>query len=101
MSDDPIPISPGADGDADSDGAGTQTQLIEVSILRIPVAIWSQTQQHLDEVLREFTLMAAQLRESPEKAQDVPVRLIQLVEELTENFGGLNTDQENRLAAAA
>jgi hypothetical protein len=75
--------------------------LVAVPILRIPVAIWAETQQHIDELLREFTLMAAQLRERPDQSHDVPQRLVQLVDELTENYGGLNIDQENRLAAAA
>ncbi|MDQ6613230.1 MAG: hypothetical protein M3083_00295 [Actinomycetota bacterium] len=71
-----------------------------VQLLRIPVPIWAQTQEHTDELLREFTLMAARLRELPD-SRDVPVRLVELIEELTEQYGGLNTDQENRLAEAA
>ncbi|MDQ1357304.1 MAG: hypothetical protein QOF20_688 [Acidimicrobiaceae bacterium] len=75
-------------------------ELVAVPVLRIPVAIWARTQEHIDELLREFTLIAAQLRDRPGGA-DVPVRLIQLVQDLTEDYGGLNTDQEDRLAKAA
>jgi hypothetical protein len=74
--------------------------LVAVRVLRIPVPIWASTQEHIDELLREFTLIAAQLGESG-GGRDVPVRLIELIEELTQQYGGLNTDQENRLAAAA
>jgi hypothetical protein len=75
-------------------------ELVAVPILRIPVPIWAETQEHIDELLREFTLIAAQLHDRP-GATDVPLRLIQLVHELTEDYGGLNTDQEDRLAKAA
>jgi hypothetical protein len=74
--------------------------LVSVQVRQIPVPVWARTQEHIDELLREFTFIAAQLRERPEESQ-VPVRLIELVEELTEQYGGLNTDQENRLADAA
>jgi hypothetical protein len=74
--------------------------LVAVPILRIPVPIWARTQEHIDELLREFTLIAAQLREHPEPA-GVPLRLVELVGQLTATYGGLNTDQENRLADAA
>ncbi|MDQ1393205.1 MAG: hypothetical protein QOF30_2182 [Acidimicrobiaceae bacterium] len=75
-------------------------ELVAVPVLRIPVPIWARTQEHIDELLREFTLIAAQLRDRP-GAADVPVRLIQLVKELTDDYGDLNTDQEDRLAKAA
>jgi len=74
--------------------------LIEVEVRQIPVPLWARTQEHIDELLREFTLIAARLREQSGPLE-VPVRLVQLVEELTQQYGGLNTDQENRLAAAA
>jgi hypothetical protein len=75
-------------------------ELVDVEIRRIPVPIWSRTQEHIDELLREFTLIAARLKEQSGPS-DVPVRLIELVEKLTSQYGGLNTDQENRLADAA
>jgi hypothetical protein len=75
-------------------------QLVLINVQRIPVPIWARTQQHIDELLREFTLMAAHLRDGA-RAEEVPARLIDLVEELTDRYGGLNTDSENRLADAA
>lgn len=77
-----------------------EVDVVPVVLVRIPVAVWARTQEHTDELLREFTLVAAQLRERP-GAQDVPVRLVELVEQMTQRYGGLNIDQENRLADAA
>ncbi len=74
--------------------------MVAIPILGIPVPIWARTQEHIDELLREFTLIAAQLREDPEPA-GVPLRLVEVIELLTAQYGGLNTDQENRLADAA
>ena len=74
--------------------------MVAVRVLQIPVAIWARTQEQIDELLREFTLIAARLRELPEP-EGVPLRLLELVEQLTAQFGGLNIDQENRLAEAA
>jgi hypothetical protein len=71
-----------------------------VRVLQIPVAIWARAQEQIDELLREFTLIAARLRELPEPA-GVPLRLLELVEQLTAQFGGLNIDQENQLSEAA
>jgi hypothetical protein len=74
-------------------------QLVDVHMVDIPVAVWARTQEHIDELLREFTLITSHLQESG--SAEVPVRLMELIEELTDRYGGLNTDQENRLAAAA
>jgi hypothetical protein len=74
--------------------------LVDVEVRQIPVPLWARTQEHIDELLREFTLIAARLREQS-ATLEVPVRLVQLIEEVTQQYGGLNTDQENRLAAAA
>jgi hypothetical protein len=74
--------------------------LVDVRVLQIPVQLWASTQEHIDELLREFTLIAAQLREQSGPPA-VPLRLVQLIAEVTQQYGGLNTDQENRLAEAA
>lgn len=84
-----------------SETASAAAALVDVPLLQIPVPLWVRTQEHIDELLRECTLIAAQLRERPENAGAVPVRLMELVEELTEDYGGMNIDQENRLASAA
>ena len=74
--------------------------LVAVAVLRVPVPLWAQSREHVDELLREFTLMAAQLRERQDHHQ-VPVRLTELIETLTAEYGGLSAVQEARLAQAA
>jgi hypothetical protein len=75
------------------------SDLIPVALLRVPVPLWARSQEHTDELLREFTLIAARLHDQPGSAE-VPVRLVELIEELTRQYGGLNTNQEHRLAEA-
>jgi hypothetical protein len=80
--------------------SGHPPELVAIEVHQIPIPLWARTQEHIDELLREFTLIAAQLKERP-GPPDVPVRLIELVEKLTSEYGDLNTDQENHLADAA
>jgi hypothetical protein len=87
-------------GETQSAAAPEWPQLVPVELRRIPVPLWARTQEHIDELLREFTLIAAQLHDGS-GASEVPVRLVRLIEELTGQYGGLNTDQENHLAEAA
>jgi hypothetical protein len=68
--------------------------------LGVPVSVWARAQERTDELIREFTLIAADLREQGGHS-DVPVRLIELVEALTARYGGLSAAQEAQLAAAA
>ncbi len=74
------------------------TQLHDVHLLRLPVAIHAQAQEHGAELLREMYLLSLQLRE--EGTHHVPVRLTELVEVLGNQFGGLTTAQEVSLDAA-
>jgi hypothetical protein len=72
-------------------------ELFDVHLLQVPVDVWSRTQEHTDELLREFALIAA----DPESAGAVPARLTRLVEQLNQIYGGVGTEQENQLFAAA
>ena len=72
-------------------------QLHDVHLLQVPVDVWSRTQEHTDELLREFALIAA----DPATAGAVPARLTRLVEQLNQIYGGVGTEQENQLFAAA
>ncbi len=74
--------------------------LVEVHLLGLPVPEWARAQERTDELIREFTLIAADLREQGGHS-DVPVRLIELVDALTAQYGGLSTTQEAQLSAAA
>ena len=71
--------------------------LLDVHLLQLPVDVWARTQEHSDELLREFALIAA----DPESAGAVPARLTRLVEQLNQIYGGVATEQENQLFAAA
>jgi hypothetical protein len=72
-------------------------ELRDVHLLQVPVDVWARTQEHSDELLREFALIAA----DPESAGAVPARLTRLVEQLNQVYGGVATEQENQLFAAA
>ncbi len=73
--------------------------LVEVQVLRLPVAIWSRAQEHSDALMREFALIASDARDSSDV--HVPARLLQLVEQLNAGYSGFTGEQEAQLYAAA
>jgi hypothetical protein len=75
--------------------------LVEIRLLQVPVQLWARTQQHTDELLREFVLLSEQLRHEESGSLPVPLRLTQLVEELSGSYGSFSEDQEARLFEAA
>lgn len=84
-----------------SPGRGVTTEpapLHEVHLLRLPVSVHAQAQEHGAELLREMYLLSLQLGQ--EDAHHVPVRLTELVDVLGNQFGGLTTAQDLRLEAA-
>jgi hypothetical protein len=74
--------------------------LVEVHLLQFPVEVWSRTQQHTDELLREFVLIGQQLRYDEMATAPVPIRLVELVEELSGSYGSFSEEQEARLFEA-
>ena len=66
-------------------------ELHEVRLLRFPLVLWQQTQEHVDELLREFALIAQGESEHPES---VPRRLMELIAELTAAYGGIGAATE-------
>ncbi len=79
----------------------TGPQLHRVLMLQLPVQVWAASQEHHDELLREFALMTAGLEDRDGEAPPVPVRLLRLVEQLTASFAGSSDEQEAQLFAAA
>ncbi|MDX6267585.1 MAG: hypothetical protein QOD70_2325 [Frankiales bacterium] len=81
--------------------------MTQVALLELPVTLWARAQEQTDELLREMTLIAEGLRgeasgvDAGQSAEHLPVRLIDLVAELTADFGGVSTAQEQQLASAA
>lgn len=73
------------------------SELVDVHLRQLPVDIWARTQQHSDELLREFALMSA----DPASSGDVPVRLTHLIEVLTATYSGVGSEQEAQLYAAS
>ena len=71
--------------------------LVDVHLRRVPVALWARTQEHTDELLREFALIAS----DPGAASTAPARLTQLVETVTQAYAGVGSEQEAQLFAAA
>lgn len=76
-------------------------ELREVHLLSLPVQLWAASQEHVDELVREFTLMAAAAERSGVADSAAPARLLGLVAELTGRFAGSADAQRARLFAAA
>jgi len=74
--------------------------LHEVHLLEIPVPLWAKTQEQTDGLLREFAL-AADVTDEAARERHLPTRLTALIDELSSQFAGVSTEQEQRLYAAA
>ena len=72
-------------------------ELATVRLERIPLPLYARTQQHHDELFREFALIA---NPHPDSAAEVPARLLSLVAELRERFGGFTQGNREALAQA-
>lgn len=75
------------------------SDLVEVRILDLPLDLMSAAQEHSDELMRELTLVAEQMRQ--EGTAGLPTKLVELVGELTESYAGFGVEQEAKMAAAA
>lgn len=73
-------------------------RLHEVQLLKVPIPVHAQAQEHGAELMREMYLMAQQLKQGG--SEHVPVRLVALVDALGTQFAGLTTDQDLRIEAA-
>lgn len=73
--------------------------LVHVELLRLPVPLWSASQQLFDELLREFALASAQADD--DDYHHVPGRLTRLMDDLVTRFAAVTSAQEEALHAAA
>jgi len=80
-------------------GGAERADLHTIRILGLPIAVQTQAQEHADELVRELTLIGAQLREDG-NVRDLPAVLVTLVEQLTAQYSGLTVEQEQQLADA-
>lgn len=65
-------------------------------LLQLPVALAEKARQHFEELMREFSLIAA----ASQSKHQVPARLTELVDVLTQQFAGVNTEADQRLEDA-
>ena len=79
-----------------SDTAAAAT-LIEVRLLELSLTDFAESSAHHAELFREFALI---LNCEPSPRQELPGRLLAVVEELTERFGGFTAAPQGELQAA-
>jgi len=72
------------------------SELHEVRLLGFPLALYRRSQEHHEELMREFQLFALDTG----SAQSVPQRLVMLIDELIVNYSGF-TDAPNAERDAA
>jgi hypothetical protein len=77
----------------------SDVELGQVHLLQLPVALAGKSQQHFEELMREFTLIATG-GSSGDPEHQVPKRLMNLIDTLVHQFGGLNNAAEERLNQA-
>ncbi|MDX6201320.1 MAG: hypothetical protein QOJ83_820 [Frankiales bacterium] len=77
----------------------TDDELADVTLLDTPVELRARSQQHSDELLREMTLIALQIREGDGNA--LPVRLTELVTEVQLTYGRFSAQTDVELDNAA
>lgn len=73
--------------------------LVEVRILDLPVDVWVRAQEHIDGLLREFTLMIAGARSDSRLA--VPTQLVTLIDTLQRDYAAVISEQERQIVAAS
>lgn len=74
----------------------TAAELVEVRLLGLPLQVWQRTQEHVDGLLREFTLIT----QDEEVKAATPGRLLALVQELSAGFGSFSEAQVIEMQAA-
>lgn len=69
----------------------TNAGVVEVRLVAFPLQLWQRSQEHVDELLREFALIA----QSEDERPSVPRRLLDLVDELTAAYAGMSAAAEH------
>ena len=75
--------------------------LRSVRLLQLPVQVWAASQEHHDELMREFALLTAGQADGDAETAQVPRRLLALVQQLTTRFAGSGDAQRQQLFDAA
>jgi hypothetical protein len=74
-------------------------ELITVEVIGLPVDVQSQAQQQTDELARELTLVAEQLKQDGGSGE-LPVRFVELVSALSGRYSVFTAEQERQLTEA-
>jgi hypothetical protein len=82
---------------AESPTAATD-ELARIDLLRFPVQIRGRAQQNHEGLMREFALIA---NPHPASEHDIPVRLLRIVVDLRDRYGGFTNESSAELDAAA
>ena len=75
---------------------GDAGALVEVRLLGLPLTEYRQSQQHHDELFREFALIAI----DREQTDSVPARLLALIDDLTARFAAFTAGASDDVQAA-
>lgn len=75
---------------------GAPEPVVSVRLLDVPVRIWKRSAEHHDELMREMALLA--LADSTH--QDLPARLVELIDVLGRRYGGASERPEAERDAA-
>jgi hypothetical protein len=75
------------------------SSLVEVHLLALPVPLAARSQQHFEELMREF-LLIADGHQHGHSEHEVPARLMNLVQTLVQQYGAVTGPAEERLADA-
>lgn len=73
--------------------------MLTVRLIGVPVDLQQRAQQHSEGLMRELTLIAEQLHQH-EAVGELPVRLVMLVDRLSQQYAGLSEEQEQQLEEA-
>ena len=71
-------------------------ELIDVELIDVPVRLWAKSQEHFQDLMREFTLIT----QSPSATHPLPGRLLKIVDDLILNFSGMVDSQTALLEEA-
>jgi hypothetical protein len=87
-----------------SDPAAVSGPAMTVRLLDFPVPIHARAQEHNDELMREFALIADQSHDDAvdpgHEARALPARLVTIVAALNTNYGSFTQEQDARVAQA-
>ncbi|HET7530008.1 MAG TPA: hypothetical protein VFJ98_03510 [Mycobacteriales bacterium] len=77
---------------------GSDEELVRIEIRGLPIGLHARSQAHSDELMREFRLLAEQMRQ--EGTSGVPRELIDLVAALQGQYSAFTEEQEDALQQA-